>query len=111
MYDPEEMKNRIKALKKEKHLSTEDLARTSGVSKGTLAKILGTETKDPQISNIIKIAHALGTSADYIIFGKEVQPIISDYLSDFNSLNPIGQRKVLEYMKDLIQSGNYSKEK
>ena len=109
MYDPDEMKARIKALKKEQHISTAELASLSGVSVGTLAKILGKETKDPQLSNIIKISHALGVSADHIIFGKEDPRLKENFLETFDLLNPIGQRKVIEYMKDLIQSGNYTK--
>lgn len=71
MYNLEEMISRIKKMKKEEKLSNDTLSSLSGVPKGTLAKILGSETKDPQISNIIKISQALGVSADYIIFGKE----------------------------------------
>ena len=71
MYNLEEMINRIKTLKKAQKLSNDALSALSGIPKGTLAKILGSETKDPQISNIIKIAQALGVSADFIIFGKE----------------------------------------
>lgn len=71
MYNLNDMILRIKALKKERKLSNDTLSTLSGVPKGTLAKILGSETKDPQISNIIKIAQALGVSADYIIFGTE----------------------------------------
>lgn len=55
MYDLEAMISRIKALKKASKLSNEALANLAGIPKGTLSKILGSETKDPQISNIIKI--------------------------------------------------------
>ncbi|MBE6904333.1 MAG: helix-turn-helix transcriptional regulator [Ruminococcaceae bacterium] len=108
MYNLEEMINRIKALKKEKKLSNEALSSLSGVPKGTLAKILGSETKDPQISNIIKISQALGVSADFIIFGKEELKNNNDFLNLFSLLNTNGQNKVIEYMRDLINSGNYT---
>lgn len=107
MYNLNEMIGRIKALKKERRLSNETLSALSGISKGTLSKILGSETKDPQISNIIKIAQALGVSADYIIFGKE-EPRRDEFINMFSSLNLSGQEKVVEYMRDLIQSGNYN---
>lgn len=106
MYNLEEMINRIKTLKKAQKLSNDALSALSGIPKGTLAKILGSETKDPQISNIIKIAQALGVSADFIIFGKE-EAKHDDFFNMFSSLNADGQSKVIEYMRDLINSGNY----
>ena len=107
MYNLEEMINRIKSLKKAQKLSNDALSLLSGIPKGTLAKILGSETKDPQISNIIKIAQSLGVSADYIIFGKEEPRYDDAFFSMFSSLNSEGQNKVVEYMRDLINSGNY----
>lgn len=107
MYNLEEMINRIKTLKKVQKLSNDALSSLSGIPKGTLAKILGSETKDPQISNIIKIAQALGVSADFIIFGKEEPKHDDDFFNMFSSLNADGQSKVIEYMRDLINSGNY----
>lgn len=107
MYDLEAMISRIKALKKASKLSNEALAKLAGIPKGTLSKILGSETKDPQISNIIKISQALGVTADYVIFGKEEPKYDDDCLKMFSSLNSEGQNKVLDYMRDLIKSGNY----
>lgn len=107
MYDLEQMIHRIKELKKERRLSNEALAALSDIPKGTLSKILGSETKDPQISNIIKIAQALGVSADFIIFGKEEPKSNDEFLNMFSKLNADGQEKVIVYMRDLIQSGNY----
>lgn len=106
MYDFQIMIDRIKMLKKERRLSNETLAELSGVSKGTLSKILGSETKDPQISNIIKIAQALEVSANFLIFGKN-EPRDDEFLQLFAVLNVTGQSKVISYMHDLIQSGNY----
>lgn len=107
MYDLEAMVSRIKSIKKKEKLSNEALAKLSGVPKGTLSKILGSETKDPQISNIIKISQALGVTADYIIFGKEEPEHKNDFEAMFASLNKEGQEKVIVYMHDLINSGNY----
>ena len=69
-FDVSQMIIRIKQLKKQKGLSNEALSDLSGVPKGTLAKILGSETQNPQISNIIKIAKVLDTTADFLLFGK-----------------------------------------
>lgn len=111
MYNFDSIITRIKHLKKEQKLSNDDLAAISSIPKGTLSKILSGETKDPQISNIIKIAHALGVSADYLIYGKDM---IFEYPSDkeldhikkYRSLNENGKYKVDVYMDDLISNPN-----
>lgn len=113
MYDAQMMISRIKTIKKQKGFSNETLAAESGIPKGTLAKILGSETKDPQISSIIKIAHALDVSADYLVFGEvrspsdALSPVETELVSNFRTLNEEGQEKVVSYVNDLIQTGIY----
>ncbi len=109
MYTLEAMISRIKDIKKAQKLSNEALAELSGVPKGTLAKILGSETKDPQISSIIKISQALNVSADYIIFGKEDTLHQNEFNTLFSMLSAKGQEKTVTYMKDLIASGHSTK--
>ena len=113
MYDAQMMIDRIKEIKKQKGFSNETLSVASGIPKGTLAKILGSETKDPQISSIIKIAHALDVSADYLVFGVSHSPVSdlsaaeTSLVKNFRELNDEGQEKVIGYVGDLIQTGIY----
>lgn len=113
MYDAQQMISRIKEIKKQRGFSNETLAIQSGIPKGTLAKILGSETKDPQISSIIKIARALDVSADYLVFGevRNASNVLSSteaaLVDSFRSLNEEGQEKVVAYVGDLIQTGIY----
>lgn len=110
MYELEEMILRIKSIKKQKKLSNEELSKLSGVPIGTLAKILGSETKDPRISNILEIAKALDVSADYLIFGKDVEVSgILPIVQIWNSLNSVGQGKLIQYADDLIKIDEYKK--
>lgn len=69
-YNFDEMIERIKEKKKEANLTNKELSDISTVSFGTLNKILGSETREPSINNIIKIALALGVSTEYLIYGK-----------------------------------------
>lgn len=117
-YNLDDMVNRIKEKKKEKCLTNSQLAVLSNVPSGTLAKILGSETKDPQISNIIKISKALNISADYIIFGITNNPISQSepltpseqtLLDSFRELNEDGQEKLIDYAEDLVSSNRYKK--
>ncbi len=84
MYSLDEMLNRIKMLKKEKGYTNEELAQFSNIPLGTLSKIMAGITKDPQLSNIIKIAEVLDVSADYLIWGNQtdISPCPSLNLSD-----------------------------
>lgn len=84
-YNFNEMVERIKALKKEKGLTNAELSNLSSVPYGTLNKILGSETKEPSINSIIKIAHALGTTTDYIVYGKNEK---KDLPSRWEALRP-----------------------
>ena len=113
MYDLNLMIDRIKKIKKERKLSNEELSKSSGIPIGTLAKILGSETKDPQISNIIKIAEALEISADYLIFGEIRNSFSSasfDIVKIYENLNEEGKRRLLEYATDLSELPKYKKD-
>lgn len=70
-FDFDAMIDRIKKRKKELGLTNQQLSVASGVPYGTLNKILGSETKEPSINNIIRISLALGLSTEYVISGEE----------------------------------------
>lgn len=70
MFSLEEMLNRIKKIKNEKELTNEMLSKETEIPLGTLSKILSGNTKDPQMSNIMKIAKALGVTADFLVYGE-----------------------------------------
>ncbi len=73
-YDFDAMIDRIKLCKKKAGLTNKQLSELAGVPYGTLNKILGSETREPSINAIIKIAVALGVSAGYLISGDEKSP-------------------------------------
>lgn len=123
MYDLNKMKERIKSLKKQLNLTNLELAERSDIPVGTLNKMLGTETKDPQISTIIKIAKALNISADYLILGDtpneqknkvELSESESFLLNTFRNLSEQGQEYILQtidmvkdkYKKDIYFTHN-----
>ncbi len=76
MYNFKDMLDRIKKIKKDRNITNDILSLKTNIPIGTLSKILSGNTKDPQVSNIIKIANCLGVSADYLIFGTDKD---SDY--------------------------------
>ena len=102
------MLTRIKKIKKDKKITNEMLSKMTDISLGTLSKILAGVTKEPSVETIIKIAHALDTSADYLIFGSvssysEIPQIFTKY----EKLNSLGKQKADEYIMDLSESKKY----
>lgn len=55
---------RLNQMKREVGLTLEEISLKSGISKGTLNKIFAGQTRDPQLSNIRAIVHALGFTLD-----------------------------------------------
>ena len=56
--------DRLKALKTLSGLTTKEIAEKSGVPEPTLEKIFAGVTKNPSVSAIQKVVHALGYSLD-----------------------------------------------
>lgn len=74
MYDFAPILARLKEAKRESGMTNEELSRSSGVSIGTLNKILSGDTQEPKLPALMAIAHALGVSVDYLIYGRHPQP-------------------------------------
>lgn len=102
----------ISLYRKQAGLTIDELAKKSGVPKGTLNKIIGGVTKAPTLDNMKSIARALGkTLADFDDEPIKNAPSNKDeaLLNSFHQLNEEGQEKVVDYSDDLVQSGKYIK--
>lgn len=69
------MIERIRALMRQQGLNDADLARKTGISPGTLSRVLSMTTEDPRISTISAIADALGSTVGYLLHSERVYPI------------------------------------
>ena len=67
-----EIGKRIRSLRKERHVTLEELAQQTGFSKGYLSKVEKSE-KSPPVSTLGIIAHALGATIS-ILLGEEINP-------------------------------------
>lgn len=56
-------------------LTDADLARRTGISPGTLSRVLSMETVDPRISTVLAIADALGSTVGYLLHSERAYPI------------------------------------
>ena len=57
---------RIQYAMNKRGMTQADLARATGIGTSNIAHIVTGRTKDPRVSNVLKIARALGVSLDYL---------------------------------------------
>lgn len=57
---------RIQYAMEQRNMSQADLARATGISTANIANIVTGKTRDPQFSNVVKIALALDVSLTYL---------------------------------------------
>lgn len=102
--------------------TVKDFAISIDMPPSTLDGVLKRGVGKANISNVIKICHALNISCDALAYGY-IEPcdnapstaapkqhtLRSDLLQSFDMLNVDGQRKVVEYAEDLVFSGRYEK--
>lgn len=62
---------RIKTRKMALQMTVNDLERKSGVPEDTINNIVYARTADPRVETLAKIAMALDTTLDYIVFGTQ----------------------------------------
>lgn len=63
---------RIKEFRESLKMTQEELAKKSGVSRGTISAMENGASKETTTKTLVKIARALGTSVDNIFFQENV---------------------------------------
>lgn len=103
----------IELLKKERNLTSKELSELSGVPKGTLDKILSGITKDPKLETLKSLARVLNCTLDDFDDTKETTNMKyikeTKLLNNFNKLNDLGKKKVIDYTADLSDNIKYTK--
>ena len=61
----------VKKIKNDKKFTNETLSEKSGISIGTLNKLLAGATEDPKLSTLIPLSEALGCSIDVMLGRQE----------------------------------------
>ena len=87
----------IKRLKKEKNLTNESLSERSGISLGTLNKLLAGATEDPKLSTLLALSRALGVSMDEMLGTSSASTIDSALTEKYSSLDRSG-RETVDYI-------------
>ncbi|MGX4600290.1 helix-turn-helix domain-containing protein [Faecalimicrobium sp. JNUCC 81] len=116
-----EVMNKIKNRRNELDISYQDLANRTGLSKSTLQRYETGSIKNMPIDKLELIANALDLSPAYLMGWEEKENTkkinqnkdsISieeeKLLHNFNKLNDLGKKKVINYSSDLSEIGKYS---
>jgi len=115
--------DKLGQMKKESGMTLDDIIEKSKVSKGTLNKIFAGQTKDPQLSSIKAIVHAMGYTLDDLedkikkspTPGKaEVGGLSEDkkeLIDDYDKLNFSGKRAAQNAIKGLTCIPEYQNSK
>lgn len=118
MYDFTPILARLKQAKAASGFTNSELSARSGVSLGTVNKILSGDTLEPKLPALMAIASALDVSVDWLIYGSSVQvsasslalsPQLQTLADALDQLNEEGQEKLLDYAADLVAGGRYIK--
>ena len=81
----------IKARKKEKNLTNDELSEISGISIGTLNKLLSGASADPKLSTIIALSSALGISLGDIEGRHKNTPELNESVKKYMELDKEGR--------------------
>ena len=86
----------IKRIKKEKGLTNDALSELSGISLGTLNKLLSGATEDPKLSTLLSLKDALGVSFDKLL-GIDGAEMDAELRAKYASLDRAG-RETVDYI-------------
>ena len=86
----------IKRIKKEKGLTNDALSELSGISLGTLNKLLSGATEDPKLSTLLSLKDALGVSLDKLL-GIDGAEMDAELRAKYASLDRAG-RETVDYI-------------
>ena len=94
-----ELLDRIKACKKKRKMTNEELAQKTGIANSTLAKMLANLSDDMKLSNVIALAEALDVSLEYLVYGTDQT---GEVLSESEHQLIAHYRKLDSYGKELV---------
>lgn len=88
----------VKKIKKDRGYTNETLSEKSGISQGTLNKLLSGASEDPKLSTLISLADALNVSLDEMLGnGKDGLQIDPELIRRYGELDKAG-RETVDYI-------------
>lgn len=109
------MIEKLKQMKKISGKTSQQISDETGIPKSTIDKLFSGKTREPYLQSTRLIVHAMGFTLDDLDDNNDNNSPIDinkDRLNkNYDNLNEIGKKKLLEYSNDLITSGNYAIQK
>lgn len=106
-----ELGERIRRLRKDKHMTQEELARSLGLQKSAIAKYENGRVSNIKKATLLKMAEIFEISPSYLLgmeeYASGTDPEIAMLTEYFQKLNRRGKDKVLENLSDLVQIPAY----
>lgn len=110
----------IKFLRQKNGLTQSELSEILGVTKNSIQKYESDAVPNIKVETIRKICFHFGIAAEFLIFPEEFckydmdillsrQKELRAHVQCITYLNDEGIQKVLDYARDLVESGNYKK--
>ena len=95
----------------ERKTNANELAKKAGVNPQTIYSTIARNSSKIEIDTLIKLSKALGVNPEYFsdMDDNIVNPKIQKLQYDISKLNSEGLDKVIDYVNDLIATGQYIK--
>ncbi len=90
----------LQRISTDRGLTITELSQQANIPKRTVHAIWNGESKDPKLSNIVKIAIALGTSTDKLIFDEDEKDDLEVLIRELNNL----KKEKKDYAKKVIRA-------
>ena len=118
--------NKLAEFRKEKNITLDELSEISRVPKGTLSKISSGIIADPKLETAKSLLYALDKTLDDLEDDETyIEPVTEqthnidnirtanerNLIKKYRTLDEFGQTKLLDYLDDLISTGNYANNK
>jgi transcriptional regulator with XRE-family HTH domain len=95
--------DKVRALRKDKALTLEQLAELTDSSKGYIWELENRETKKPSAEKLQKIAEALGVTTEFLLDEEKTDPdetvIQKAFFRKFDKLDDDDQKKIMQIIE------------
>ena len=101
----------IRTVMQRQGVTSDMLSQMSGVPKSTIDKIASGATDNPRYKSLQKLVDALGMGMDDFIRLVDDNPGTGEeerLMTAFHAMNDEGRARVLQLMRDMVDSGHYA---
>lgn len=98
---------RIEEQKKKYKMTTLELSEATGVTVGTINKILRGDSRNPQVNSLYKIAKVFDVTVDYLVGGDKCVPTNDEGIQMYLQLDTEDKAEIRGEMRHMLKSPKY----